>query len=114
MAKRNVVLTETQDQLAQALVSAGRFQNVGEVLRAGLRLLEQEEARVMQIQQGLRKGLAQATAGGFAEGRGSDAVRRSFERARAKGRKNRRPRGGGEGDCYHDKRAQRHYRNVGS
>ena len=82
MVTRNVVLTETQDQLVQALVSSGRYQNASEALRAGLRLLEQEEAGLMQIQQGLREGLAQAQAGDFAAGTGAEAVRRAFVRAR--------------------------------
>ncbi|MDU9007205.1 type II toxin-antitoxin system ParD family antitoxin [Sedimentitalea todarodis] len=82
MVTRNVVLTETQDQLVQALVSAGRYQNASEALRSGLRLLELEEAGLMQIQHGLREGLAQAQAGDLAEGTGADAIRRTFARAR--------------------------------
>ena len=46
MVTRNVVLTDTQDQLVQALVASGRYQNASEALRAGLRLLEQEEAHL--------------------------------------------------------------------
>lgn len=82
MVTRNVVLTETQDQLVQALVASGRYQNASEALRAGLRLLEQEEARVAEIRQGLLEGLAQAQAGELAEGRGEDAIRRAFRQAR--------------------------------
>ncbi|WP_223426873.1 type II toxin-antitoxin system ParD family antitoxin [Tateyamaria pelophila] len=82
MVTRNVVLTQAQDQLVQSLVSSGRYQNASEALRAGLRLLEQEEAGVTQIQQDLRTGLAQALAGDLAEGTGADAVRRAFARAR--------------------------------
>jgi len=63
MVTRNVVLTETQDQLVQALVASGRYQNVSEAMRAGLRLLEQEEAQLSGIRQGLFEGLAQANAG---------------------------------------------------
>ena len=37
MVTRNVVLTDTQDQLVQALVASGRYQNVSEAMRAGLR-----------------------------------------------------------------------------
>ncbi len=84
MVPYDVVLTETQDQLVQALVSSGRYQNASEALRAGLRLLEQEEAGVMSIQTALREGLAQADAGDLAQGNGGDAVRRAFARARAK------------------------------
>lgn len=84
MATRNVVLTETQDELVQALVSAGRYQNASEALRAGLRLLEQEEAGAMTIRAALRDGLVQARTGELADGSGVDAVRRAFARARAK------------------------------
>jgi len=41
---RNVVLTDRQEELIKTLVKSGRYQNVSEVLRAGLRLLEQREA----------------------------------------------------------------------
>lgn len=44
MATRNVVLTDTQTDLVDRLVTSGRFQNASEVLRAGLWLLEREEA----------------------------------------------------------------------
>ncbi|MBF9052577.1 type II toxin-antitoxin system ParD family antitoxin [Roseobacter sp. HKCCD9010] len=82
MVTRNVVLTETQDQLIQALVSSGRYQNVSEAMRAGLRLLEQEEAQLAGIRGGLFEGLQQAERGDLAEGSGADAVRRAFARAR--------------------------------
>jgi antitoxin ParD1/3/4 len=82
MVTRNVVLTETQDQLVQALVASGRYQNVSEAMRAGLRLLEQEEAQLVGIRGGLLEGLQQAERGDLAEGSGADAVRRAFARAR--------------------------------
>ena len=44
MVTRNVVLTETQSELVDRLVAAGRYQNASEALRAGLRLVEREEA----------------------------------------------------------------------
>lgn len=84
MVTRNVVLTESQDQLVQNLVASGRYQNASEALRAGLRLLEQEEAGLESLKQSLQKGVAQAQAGDLAEGSGSDAIRRAFARARAK------------------------------
>ncbi|MDE4100085.1 type II toxin-antitoxin system ParD family antitoxin [Phaeobacter gallaeciensis] len=83
MVTRNVVLTETQNQLVQALVASGRYRNVSEAMRAGLRLLEQEEAQLAGIRQGLFEGLAQAKAGEFAEGSGDDAIRQAFRQARA-------------------------------
>lgn len=80
MVTRNVVLTETQDQLVQALVTSGRFQNASEALRAGLRLLEQQEAGLAQIREGLAEGLAQARRGDLAQGSGAEAVARAFRR----------------------------------
>ncbi len=44
MPTRNVVITEHQQELIEALVEAGRYQNASEVLREGLRLVEQREA----------------------------------------------------------------------
>jgi antitoxin ParD1/3/4 len=43
MPTRNVVLTERQEKLIEALVQSGRFQNASEVLREGLRLVENQE-----------------------------------------------------------------------
>lgn len=83
MVTRNVVLTETQDQLVQDLVISGRYQNASEALRAGLRLLEQEEAQLSQIRRGLLEGLEQAETGDLADGSGEDAIRRAFAKARS-------------------------------
>lgn len=44
MPTRNVVLTDHQESLIGALVDSGRYQNASEVLREGLRMLEQREA----------------------------------------------------------------------
>ena len=44
MPTRNVVLTDHQATLVQQLVTSGRYQNASEVLREGLRLVEQREA----------------------------------------------------------------------
>src|SRR4051794_11686304 len=40
---RNVVLTERQADLIETLVESGRYQNASEVLRDGLRMVEQRE-----------------------------------------------------------------------
>ena len=45
MATRNVVLSQHQHELVEALVKSGRYQNASEVMREGLRLLEREEAK---------------------------------------------------------------------
>ncbi len=44
MPTRNVVLTDHQHQVIESLVGSGRYQNASEVLRDGLRLVEQREA----------------------------------------------------------------------
>lgn len=83
MVTRNVVLTEAQDELVRGLVSSGRYQNASEALRAGLRLLEREEASLADLRSGLRQGLAQVEEDELADGSGSDAIRRAFGRARS-------------------------------
>ena len=42
MPTRNVNLTDYYDQFVEQLVTSGRFSNASEVMRAGLRLLEQQ------------------------------------------------------------------------
>jgi antitoxin ParD1/3/4 len=44
MPTRNVVLTEHQERFIADLVGNGRYQNASEVIREGLRLVEQREA----------------------------------------------------------------------
>jgi antitoxin ParD1/3/4 len=44
MPTRNVVLTKRQEKLIETLVESGRYQNASEVLRDGLRLVEQRQA----------------------------------------------------------------------
>ena len=50
------------DGFVQNRVSEGRFKNVSEVIRAGLRLLEEEESKAIalrnSIQEGIESGLA--------------------------------------------------------
>ena len=84
MPTRNVVLTDQQEELVDKLVSSGRYQNASEALRAGLRLLEREEAELLDLRRRLEAGLAQVKSDQLAEGSGEDAVRRAFERARSK------------------------------
>ncbi|MCA0871375.1 type II toxin-antitoxin system ParD family antitoxin [Seohaeicola saemankumensis] len=83
MATRNVVLTDTQSDLVDRLVASGRYQNASEALRAGLRLLEREEAELGNLRTRLTAGLDQARRGDLAEGSGEEVVRRAFAAARA-------------------------------
>lgn len=51
------------DQFVQSRIKEGRFKNVSEVIRAGLRLLEEEESKVNllrnAVQDGIDSGIAQ-------------------------------------------------------
>lgn len=71
MATRNVVLSQHQHQLVEALVKSGRFQNASEVLREGLRLLEREEAedaaKLAVLRQAAERGWSDLAAGRFDE-----------------------------------------------
>lgn len=82
MPTRNVVLTDTQTELIDRLIAAGRYQNASEALRAGLRLLEREEAEMTALRVQLAEGLEEARSGVLAEGSGEDAIRRAFAAAR--------------------------------
>ena len=71
MPTRNVVLTEHQEELIEALVKAGRYQNASEVLRDGLRLVEQREAedesRLKALRAAARVGVSALDRGEFKE-----------------------------------------------
>ena len=84
MATRNVVLTDTQSDFVNRLVSSGRYQNASEAVRAGVRLLEREEAELKELRARLAAGLEQARSGDLAEGDGKLVVRRAFATARAR------------------------------
>ncbi len=84
MATRNVVLTDQQSAFLDRLVASGRYQNASEAMRAGLRLLEREEAAWDEVRRGVLEGLAQVERGEVAEGTGENAVRRAWHRAKAR------------------------------
>src|ERR1700712_1391664 len=71
MATRNVVLTTHQEQVIHELVQSGRYQNASEVMREGLRLLEQriaeDTAKVEALRQATSIGLMDLEQGRFTE-----------------------------------------------
>ena len=58
MPTRNVVLTDHQARLVERLVDSGRYQNASEVLREGIRLVEQQEAEHAARLRALREAAA--------------------------------------------------------
>ncbi len=69
MPTRNVVLTDHQALLVEQLVSSGRYQNASEVLREGLRLVEQREAedasRLEALRSAVRVGISDIEMGRY-------------------------------------------------
>jgi len=69
MPTRNVVLTDYQADLVERLVSSGRYQNASEVLREGLRLIEDQEtqakAHLKALRDAARIGIADIEAGRY-------------------------------------------------
>jgi len=88
MPTRNVVLSESQHELVETLVKSGRYQNASEVLREGLRLIEEreriEKAKLRALKQAARQGWADVSAGRYddvADSRLEDFVGQLGQRA---------------------------------
>ena len=79
MPTRNVVLTDHQALLVENLVSSGRYQNASEVLREGLRLVEQREAedacRLEALRSAVQVGIDDIKAGRFKTFDNKDSLR---------------------------------------
>jgi len=71
MPTRNFVLTEHDERLLADLVESGRYQNASEVLRDGLRLIEEkdsrEAAKLKALQDAARIGFANLDEGRYLE-----------------------------------------------
>lgn len=71
MPTRNVVLTDRQHQVIETLVQSGRYQNASEVLRDGLRLVEQraaeDAARLEALREAVQRGWDDLTAGRYTD-----------------------------------------------
>jgi len=71
MPTRNVVLSDHQHELVETLVHSGRYQNASEVLRDGLRLIEERErlegAKLKALKQAARQGWADVSAGRYTD-----------------------------------------------
>ena len=76
----NISLTPELEELVQKKVESGRYSSASEVIRAGLRLLEQEDAMRAQVHEGIE----QAERGELVDG--EEAVARVKKRAASKRR----------------------------
>jgi antitoxin ParD1/3/4 len=69
MPTRNVVLTDHQAALVEQLVQSGRYQNASEVLREGLRMVEQRDTedayRLAALRKAAQEGIADIDAGRY-------------------------------------------------
>lgn len=88
MPTRNVVLTDRQASFVEQLVSSGRYQNASEVLREGLRLMEQREAeeaaRLVALRNAVQVGVSDVDAGRFTVFDSSTALGTHLESIAAK------------------------------
>jgi antitoxin ParD1/3/4 len=57
MKNTSISLGSYFDQFVSRQVAAGRYKNVSEVIRAGLRLLEDEESKMLALKTAIHKGL---------------------------------------------------------
>ena len=53
------------DQFIQSQIAAGRYKNVSEVIRAALRLLENEESKVIALKNAIKEGVDSGIAHDF-------------------------------------------------
>ena len=65
MKNTSISLGDYFDRFVQTQVSAGRYKNVSEVIRAGLRLLENEESKVIALRNAIQEGIDSGIAHDF-------------------------------------------------
>ncbi|MBX7227083.1 MAG: type II toxin-antitoxin system ParD family antitoxin [Chitinophagales bacterium] len=65
MKNTSISLGSYFDQFVSNQVSAGRYKNVSEVIRAGLRLLENEESKAIVLRNAIQEGLNSPRAENF-------------------------------------------------
>ena len=53
----SITLGNHFDDFVQSRISQGRYKNASEVIRAGLRLLEEEERKVVALKQAIQAGI---------------------------------------------------------
>ena len=61
----SISLGDYFDQFIQNRIREGRFKNVSEVIRAGLRLLEEEESKTLALKNAIQEGIDSGIAHDF-------------------------------------------------
>ena len=61
----SVALGDYFENFVDSKVSAGRFKNASEVIRAGLRLLEEEESKIIVLRNAIQEGINSGAAKNF-------------------------------------------------
>jgi antitoxin ParD1/3/4 len=83
---RNIALTPHFDQFVQSKVESGRYQSASEVVRDGLRLLEEREQQrlhsLAQLQQDIELGWQQSERGDVVDGPAVFAEIRKMSKAK--------------------------------
>jgi len=65
MKNTSISLGNYFDQFVSSQVSVGRYKNVSEVIRAGLRLLEDEESKIIALRSAIQEGIESGIAHDF-------------------------------------------------
>ena len=80
MPTKNVVVTQRQAKMIDRLVSSGQYQNASEVLREGLRLVEErnreEKAKLKALREAIQVGIDDLEAGRYTTFHSSEELRR--------------------------------------
>lgn len=65
MKNTSISLGNYFDEFVQTQISTGRYKNVSEVIRAGLRLLENEESKTVALRNAIQNGIESGIAHDF-------------------------------------------------
>ena len=65
MKNTSVSLGSYFDQFVSSQVNVGRYKNVSEVIRAGLRMLEDEESKILALRNAIQVGIDSGIANDF-------------------------------------------------
>jgi len=65
MKNTSISLGKYFDEFVSSQITTGRYKNVSEVIRAGLRLLEDEESKAIALRNAIQKGIDSGIAHDF-------------------------------------------------